>query len=101
MKKHVFLMIVLLSATVVSWAAASPVNRRISSVSLYSADEKVKITKEELPEAVKKSLAGDGYKGWEVTNAFMYKESQTYEVEAKKGTEVKTFKFDKEGKVVK
>ncbi len=64
-------------------------------------EEKVKINPEELPDAVKKTLATDEYKDWTVSAAYVYKESQTYEVEVKKGEETKTFKFDKEGKLVK
>lgn len=61
--------------------------------------EKTEIKADALPEAVKKTLAGDEYKGWEVSKA--YEARGTYEVELKKGAETKTVKLDKDGKVVK
>jgi hypothetical protein len=100
MKKQTILSILLISGLAMASQAAISTCCIGASV-VQMADEKIKIKNEELPEAVKKTLAGDEYKGWEVSNAYMYKESGTYEVEVKKGTELKTFKFDKEGKLVK
>ena len=59
--------------------------------------DKVKISKENLPEATKKILAGDVFKGWEVATAYKVKEE--YEVELKKDKTTQTVKFDKEGKL--
>ncbi len=80
------------SGTVVSNAAA------FAHVRIM--DEKVKIKPEELPEKVKATLAGADFKGWEVVNAFKETEKGSFEVELKKGTETKTMKFDKEGKII-
>ncbi len=77
--------------------AAAPA---VKSGIMRTVDEKVKIKPEELPEAVRTKLSGDAYKGWEVSTAYMYKESKTYEVELKKSGETKTVKFDKDGKEV-
>jgi len=63
-------------------------------------DEKVKIKKEELPEAVRTALAGNDYKGWEISECYMYKEAGTYEVELKNGDQKKTVKLDKDGKAI-
>jgi hypothetical protein len=63
-------------------------------------DEKVKIKSEDLPEAVKKSLNSDDYRGWLVSAAYEDKAKGEYEVELKNGAEVKTMKFDKEGKKI-
>lgn len=60
-------------------------------------EEKVKIKKEELPEAARKTLEGDAFKGWEITNAYKLKNGE-YEVEIKKADSVQTLKFDKDGK---
>jgi hypothetical protein len=58
----------------------------------------MKIKKEELPEAVRKTLEGDAFKGWTVGNSYKTKGGE-YEVELKKGTSTQTIKFDKDGKV--
>jgi hypothetical protein len=98
MKKQVIIAALLLSGAAFA-TNAMPV-AKTSVATVRTVDEKVKIKKDELPEAVKTTLAGDEYKGWEITNAYLYKETTTYEVEVKKGTETKTFKFDKDGKLV-
>src|SRR4029079_18058765 len=61
-------------------------------------DEKVKVKKEELPEAARKTLDGDAYKGWAVINSYRLKNGE-YEVELKKGDTTQLLKFDKGGKV--
>ncbi|WP_149242100.1 hypothetical protein [Dyadobacter sp. 32] len=65
--------------------------------------EKVPVKPEDLPEAVKTALAGDAYKGWEVTGASLVtKEDKTqyFEIAVKKGEETATVNLDKEGKKV-
>lgn len=69
-----------------------------SSAAVYRQEEKVKIKKEELPEAVLKTLDGDAFKGWTVSNSYKLKDNE-YEVELKKGGNTQTVKFDKDGKV--
>jgi len=72
-----------------------------NSVALYfyiNKGEKVKIKSEELPEAVKKSLEAQEYRGWMISSA--YKAGDIYEVELKNGAETKTVKFSKDGKKV-
>ena len=61
-------------------------------------DDKVKIKKEELPEAAQKALDGDAFKGWAVAAAYKTKNGE-YEVELKKGDTTQTVKFDKDGRV--
>jgi hypothetical protein len=70
------------------------------SVMIYQSD-KVKITKEELPQAVKDTL-NQNYKDWQVGD--IYKVSGTneyYSIELKKGSETKTLNLDKNGKEAK
>jgi hypothetical protein len=65
--------------------------------------EKVAVKPEDLPEAVKTALAGDAYKGWEVTGASLVtKEDKTqyFEIAVKKGEETATVNLDKDGKKV-
>jgi hypothetical protein len=62
-------------------------------------DEKTKIKSEELPEAVKKALEAQEYRGWLIDAAYHVKATDSYEVQLKNGAETKTVKFDKEGKI--
>jgi hypothetical protein len=61
-------------------------------------DDKTKIKSEELPEAVKKSLEGQEYRGWLIDAAYHVKSTDSYEVQLKNGAETKTVKFNKDGK---
>lgn len=61
-------------------------------------DEKVKIKSEELPDAVKKALEAQEYRGWMISSA--YKAGDNYEVELKNGAETKTVRFNKDGKKI-
>ena len=97
MKKVMLTLAVVCAAGVFS-ANAETVTRRTSTSVVF--DEKVKIKKEDLPDAVKSALAGNDYKGWEIAEAYMYKEAGTYEIELKNGDEKKTVKLDKDGKVI-
>lgn len=98
MKKITIIAALFICAAGVSNANAENVSRRSEVVAKY--DEKVKIKKEDLPEAVTAALAGNDYKGWEIGECYMYKEAGTYEIELKNGDEKKTVKLDKEGKVI-
>ncbi len=98
MKKQIFLSAILLGA--VSFVAGAQTKPAADGIKTENAiQEKTEIKAESLPEAVKKTLAGDDYKGWEISKAYTAKEG--YEVELKKGTETKTIKLDKDGKVIK
>ncbi|HYG15952.1 MAG TPA: hypothetical protein VEC12_09385 [Bacteroidia bacterium] len=64
-------------------------------------DEKVKITAEELPQAVKDVLAGADYKDWSVSEVYLVKATaEYYEISLKKGEETKVVNLDKDGKTV-
>jgi hypothetical protein len=62
-------------------------------------DDKTKIKSEELPEAVKKALEAQEYRGWLIDAAYHVKSTDSYEVELKNGAETKTVKFNKDGTV--
>jgi len=98
MKKVIFVLSLMVIASVGFVSAASLTNNS-AAYSLLQ-DEKEKIKPEELPEPVKTTLNGDEYKGWLVQTAYRVKAKDVYEVELKKGAETKTLRFDKEGKVV-
>jgi uncharacterized membrane protein YkoI len=98
MKKVTILALLFVFAAGIANTEAATIARRSAGVVKY--DEKVKIKKEELPDAVKTALAGNDYKGWEIHEAYMWKESGNYEVELKNGDQKKTVKLDKDGKVI-
>ncbi len=62
--------------------------------------ERVKVKTEDLPEAVKKSLASEDYRGWLISAAYEVKSKNRFEVELKNGAETKTVIVDKEGNKV-
>jgi hypothetical protein len=98
MKKQVIFSAILLSVcTFVASAQTQPNAESPKTENVIQ--EKTEIKPENLPDAVKKTLAGDAYKGWEISKAYVAKE--VYEVELKKGADTKTFKFDKEGNSIK
>lgn len=72
-----------------------------SAVAIELQDELVKITTDELPAAVKQTLASADYQGWAVDEAFHNKTKDHYELKVKKEAETKTLKFSKDGKEIK
>ena len=75
-----------------------------SVVSVLSDDEKVAVKAEELPEAAKKTLAADEYKGWAIQTASLVKSAAAshYEVSlANDKKEIRIVKFDKDGTLLK
>jgi hypothetical protein len=90
---------VFFSATV---TAGTPSNTAISIN--VNEDERQPVKAEELPEAVKKTLAGDDYKGFAITEATLVKSADAtshYEVSLAKDKETKLVKIDKDGKILK
>src|SRR6267143_7046607 len=103
MKKIMFA--TLLFAVAFSMSALNSVAGMVtkpSSATILGEDEKKPIKKEDLPEAVKTTLAGPDYQGWEITAAFSVKKDDAdyYEIKLKKGDKVITAKLDKEGNKV-
>ena len=70
----------------------------LTTISTQLQNDKVKIKKEDLPEAAKSTLDGDAFKGWTVENAYKLSNGE-FEVELRKGANAQTLKFDKDGKV--
>jgi len=74
-----------------------------TATEITSVQEKVAVKPEDLPEAIKTTLSGDTYAGWQVTSAFLVTKednSQFYELSLKKGEETSTLNLDKDGKKV-
>jgi hypothetical protein len=100
MKKIIFSAVSLAMIAMTQVEAGAVQNRRIE---LNAEQEKVAVRPEDLPEAVKTTLAGDSYAGWQVTSAFLVTKednSQFFEISIKKGEETATINLDKDGKKV-
>ncbi|AYB34809.1 MAG TPA: hypothetical protein VIU12_18675 [Chryseolinea sp.] len=99
MKKVMIAAAALLSSVAfVNAQNATESDKAVAAPTEVQQGEKVKIKSEELPEAVKKSLEAQEYRGWMISSA--YKAGDVYEVELKNGAETKTVKFNKDGKKV-
>lgn len=99
MKKLMFAFAAMLgSVAFVSAQEAS--DNAVKAPETVQQDEKVKIKSEELPEAVKKALEMQDYRGWLIDAAYKYTATETFEVHLKNGAETKIVKFNKDGKIV-
>jgi len=64
-------------------------------------DDMVKITADDLPAAVRSTLQGAEYKGWETANIFRNSTGEIYAVEITgDDRQVKTYKFDPNGRPI-
>ena len=79
--------------------ASTPAPAPAATAAPDDQEDKAKIKSEELPEAVKKALEAQEYRGWLINGATHVKSTDTYEVELKNGAETKMVKFSKDGKV--
>ncbi|HCZ35471.1 MAG TPA: hypothetical protein DHV26_06035 [Cytophagales bacterium] len=97
MKKVVaiFSLVLLAGVMQTAFAVNSP------TVVMELQDELVKITTDELPDAVKQTLASADYQGWAVEEAYHNKTKDHYELKVKKEAETKNLKFSKDGKEIK
>jgi hypothetical protein len=73
-----------------------------TAVATTPADERTAVKQEELPAAVKQTLAADEYKGWETASIFWVKneKAEYYEVSLKQADKVSVVKLNKDGKKV-
>jgi hypothetical protein len=88
--------------TAVSFANATNIVSSPSAAIVYN-QEKTEIKPEELPDAVKSTLATEPYSEWQVQKAYVVRGEdggQTFEAEVSKGEESQTIRFDQEGKVI-
>jgi hypothetical protein len=82
-------------------APASPVAATTAGATIAADDNKTPVDPANLPEAIKKTLATDQYKDWQVVSAALVKgKNEYYELQMKKGEETTALKFDKNGNVV-
>jgi len=100
MKKVFFSALLLTGISSASFAQTTNAPVQAPSVAATQQEEKVKVDPAALPEAVKKTLAGDAYKGWQATTAWTSKSRQDlYTVELKNADKTQTIKISKDGTV--
>ena len=81
--------------------ASAPVSADVTKTETPAQDKKTEIKYDELPQAVKTTLSGDAYKGWEVVKVWHNTTKDNYEIEVKNAAgEAKTLKFGKDGKEI-
>lgn len=97
------LIIAAIAFSAVSYASAQATTetKTAEATTVAAADEQDKKTPvklEELPEAVKKTLAGDSYAGWKPSSAvWVDGKMPHYEIQLMRGEEKNTVKVSKEG----
>jgi len=80
---------------------SAPASADVTKTETPAQDKKIEIKYDELPQAVKTTLSGDTYKGWEVVKVWHNSTKDNYEIEVKNAAgEAKTLKFAKDGKEV-
>jgi hypothetical protein len=99
MKKIIYVFaLVLTGAAVQAQNTPEPAKPATESSQATKEDaDKVQIKVEELPEAVKKTLEDQEYKGWLINAAYHDKKKDGYEVQLKNGAETQVIRFSKEG----
>jgi len=93
--------VAILSLVLLAGAVQPSFAARRSAIVISVQDELAKITTDDLPDAVKQTLASVDYQHWAVEEAYHNKTKDHYELKLKKEAETKTLKFSKDGKVIK
>ena len=100
MKKTIILAGLMAAAAVTTTYAKGAKSIIASSITAIQDDGKQKIDPATLPDAVKKTLADDSYKGWTISNAWAVKgDPMYYTVELKKDDKTNTVNITADGKV--
>jgi len=102
MKKLMFALTVLLGSAVAVNAQdtnqkTTPSDTETAQPSTAAVADRAQIKVEELPEAVKKTLEDQEYKGWLINTAYHNQKKDQYEVELKNGADTQIIKFSQEG----
>jgi hypothetical protein len=83
---------------------ASPANSTVpslnSSSNQYTADPMIKITIDDVPASMRKTLEEEQYSGWQHSPVYRNSKTNEYSIDVRKGTQTKTYRFDKNGKAI-
>jgi hypothetical protein len=108
MKKVIVASAALFFAAITSLSAQTsvkPVDQQekavVENVVKIDNQERTPVKVEDLPAAVKATLAGEDYKGWIISSAFLVKnEAEYYEVSLSREKETKIVKLTRDGKAL-
>lgn len=105
MKKVIIASVPLLLAAVlnVNASASSTYSNVITNTQQDTTEKRTPVIPDQLPEPVKQTLAGNDYKGWTPSSAFLVAKGtkEHYEIKlVKEGSDPNTIKLDKDGKKV-
>lgn len=101
--KNLILGAAILAFAGVSTVKANDIKTPVAIVAQQDSTTKTPVKIEELPDAVKATLASDKYKDWAPIAAFKITDAskaEYYQVDAKKGEETASLKIGKDGVVV-
>jgi hypothetical protein len=85
------------SGSTAGTTGTTPGTSSSSSSTKMSQDDLIKVRTSELPAMVTQTLGNSEYSGWTISSAYRTKTNDQYLVEVKKGTQTKTYWFDKNG----
>jgi len=101
MKKAIFAVIAIACAGYTNAQTETTATANINVATNVEDQEKTPLKVEELPDAVRKALAGDAYTGWTTAEAFLVKSQKPYyEIKMVRGEEKMVVNLDNEGKKV-
>jgi len=101
MKRIIMSALVLASLATVTFAKDGKNTQTPAAATTATDDNKTKIDPATLPDPVKATLAGDQYKGWTISNAWLVKADPApyYSIELTKDNQTNTVNIDKDGNV--
>lgn len=98
-----YLIVIFCLTALSGYAAGSEMSLSGVSHSINAVQGKVSVRPEDLPEAVKTTMAGNMYADWKITSAYLVTRednSQYYEINIKKEAETAVVNLDKYGKKI-
>jgi hypothetical protein len=97
--KRLFIAAIAVTVTTFTFAQTTDTTSATAVAVVREENDKTPVKLEDLPAAVKKTLAGSDYDGWKPVTAYWVKSEKTsyYEIEVTKGDEKKTVNLTPEG----
>jgi hypothetical protein len=66
----------------------------------YRSEDKVRVPASQVPTALRQTLKGSKYSGWENSSIYLNKSTNEYSVDLMDGNVLKTYRFDQNGKAI-
>ncbi len=100
MKSLIFTIVSLFAVSGMAWAQEPQQPKDTVQTQSQPQQNLTQIKVGELPPAVQASIQSPEYSGWQINSAYTNEDKSRYFVEMKKGTEMKSMAFDKDGKPI-